>query len=63
MTRVHSRLNHPGYDDDSQYPENDPLDNGDSDGGALEDANETAMDTWARHYDDLNGAPESDEDR
>jgi hypothetical protein len=42
--------------------QNDSLDNMDRDGGQLEDASEDAMITWARHYDDLNGAPENEED-
>lgn len=41
----------------------DPLDELDRDGGALEDADDEAMDRWAERYDDLNGAPENDEDR
>jgi hypothetical protein len=35
----------------------------DRDGGALEDANEDAMEKWAEYYDDLDGAPENDDDR
>ncbi len=41
----------------------DPLDESDRDGGELEDANDEAMERWAEAYDDLNGAPENDEDR
>lgn len=41
----------------------DPLDEQDRDGGALEDADEEAMERWAEMYDELNGAPESEEDR
>ena len=39
----------------------DPLDTLDRDGGPLEDADEEAMDRWARAYDELDGAPESDD--
>lgn len=31
--------------------------------GQLDDANDDAMDRWARRYDELNGAPENEEDR
>lgn len=41
----------------------DRLDDADRDGGALEDANDEALDRWARRYDELDGAPESEEDR
>lgn len=41
----------------------DALDGFDRDGGALEDADAAAMDRWARAYDELNGAPENDDDR
>lgn len=41
----------------------DPIDEGDNDGGAMSDASEADMGRWAERYDDLNGAPESDEDR
>jgi hypothetical protein len=41
----------------------DPIDEGDRDGGALEDADVDALSRWAEAYDDLNGAPENDEDR
>jgi len=49
------------WDDDT--PDRDPLDEGDRDGGELEDANEEAMARWAERYDELNGAPENDGDR
>jgi hypothetical protein len=41
----------------------DILDDGDRDGGQLEDANNEALRRWAERYDDLNGAPENEEDR
>jgi predicted ATP-dependent serine protease len=41
----------------------DPLDETDRDGGQLEDADEAAMQLWAELYDELNGAPENEEDR
>lgn len=43
--------------------ERDPLDELDRDGGQLEDASEDDLKQWAHCYDDLNGAPENDEDR
>lgn len=49
------------YDGTGDY--NDPLNDRDRDGGALEDADEDAMGTWAQRYDELNGAPENDDDR
>ena len=50
-------------DDTMPWDSDDPIDAGDADGGALEDAGADAMDRWARRYDDLNGAPENEEDR
>lgn len=41
----------------------DPLDEMDRDGAAMEDADDEAYEKWAECYDDLNGAPENDEDR
>lgn len=43
--------------------ERDALDDLDRDGGALEDASPEDFERWADAYDDLNGAPESEEDR
>lgn len=43
--------------------EQDPLDDLDRDGGQMEDANDEAYEQWAEQYDDLNGAPENEEDR
>lgn len=41
----------------------DPLDEGDRDGGQLEDADAGAMGRWAERYEELNGAPENEGDR
>lgn len=49
--------------EDYNDPVNDRLNDGDRDGGQLEDADESAMSRWAESYDALNGAPENDEDR
>ena len=56
---------HPDYHETDPLDDGDrdPLDDGDRDGGALEDANDDAMDRWARHYDELDGAPENEDDR
>ena len=50
---------------DDTYPEDrpDPIDDGDRDGGELEDASVEAMERWASRYDELDGAPENDGDR
>lgn len=50
-----------GFEEADEY--RDPLDELDRDGGGLEDASDDALDLWARRYDELDGAPESDEDR
>lgn len=31
--------------------------------GIMHDADDESLERWAEHYDDLNGAPENDEDR
>jgi hypothetical protein len=43
--------------------DDDPLDDLDRDGDAMEDASDEDFDRWARAYDELDGAPESEDDR
>lgn len=43
--------------------DHDVLDDGDRDGGPLEDMNDDALEDWVRWYDELDGAPENDGDR
>ena len=41
----------------------DPLDEKDRDGGALEEVSDEDLQIWAERYEELNGAPENDDDR
>jgi len=50
-------------DNEAEADDYDPLDEMDRDGAAMEDADDEAYERWADRYDDLNGAPEDEEDR